>query len=78
MDHTARTANEGYPRPGVDPPALVFDAAADCGMSFTGVAYVYEPSSKNPCLCIPRPLGIDAVKEILAELDKLREIHETL
>ena len=32
------------------------------------VAVIIEPASGNPCIMVPRPLGLNALEEILAKI----------
>jgi hypothetical protein len=48
--------------------------ATKCGMLFTGIAIIHDPNSINPLISIPKPLGINGVKEILQLFSQIVEI----
>jgi len=41
-------------------------AAMGCGRAFNDIAMIVDPDSENPALHLPRPLGFNAVREIIA------------
>jgi hypothetical protein len=43
-------------------------------MLFTGIAIIHDPNSINPLISIPKPLGINGVKEILQLFSQIVEI----
>lgn len=50
---------------------LCVDAIAPCGKEIFDVAIIYEPDSVNPCLQLEKPLGINAVREIVEYVEKM-------
>ena len=44
-----------------------------CPPTFRGVAILVEASGPNPCLSIPRPVGVNGVKRILELVENWSE-----
>ncbi len=56
--------------------SIVVDAIADCQTGpreFYDIAQVWNPLGINPLMLVPQPLGADAVRQILAELERRRK-----
>ena len=44
---------------------LAVHGTHSCGRRFENIAYILEPESANPVIHLPRPLGFNAVREIM-------------
>lgn len=48
--------------------------ARKCGMTFSAVVEVHDPTSANPLIAVRRPLGINAVTEVLFAIHQARNL----
>lgn len=51
-------------------PILRVDSQVECGHSFKGVALVVGADSPNPALMLPKPLGFNAVRDIMTAVSE--------
>lgn len=52
--------------------ALVVDVTAECGQEFKNVVVVLEATGRNPCVVVPKPLGLGALLVVLEALTAWR------
>ena len=50
--------------------------AIKCGQEFREIAVVFEPDGENPLIRVDKPLGIQAVKEIIEQVEDFAEMKK--
>jgi len=48
------------------------DCEGLCGQGFHSVAHIFEIESENPLVSVPVPLGINAIRQILDDIENGR------
>lgn len=52
---------------------LAVHGTHSCGRSFRNIAHILDPDSPNPVLHLAKPLGFNAVKEIIAHHESTKK-----